>query len=415
MEKAWSKDPDAVSLWIHILMLANFQDREEMFGGKTIICKRGQFTTGRTQLVALTGIERSKIERLLKRFENEQQIKQQTSNLNRLITVLNYDKYQSMSNDTSNECATSVQRVCNECATNVHTIRIKQSKEEKELREDKKESSVILSKSDFIVNENKEKEEIAVDVASLKHRANDSERETITSLDTRDFFEPSKKDYRKLPEPLDSILSNAKLDGNKSIVDTWVAMLLAMGEKYNTNDWDLNTANKIWDIIQDNPKKYIADYFLQKLVRNELQLISKGGLRDRYLKSFYNDLNNKLESNDFTETINKTTEDKKLTNDVESYRNDEMDTDIAIDIAKNKKSKLDSVKKIVTRNCVDWSDYLAIVSDISAVVSGKQMPLTPAITGKIKNNYDSKIPVKEVIKKILKIVNGNLTINTNVL
>ena len=37
----------------------------------------------------------SKVKRILKSFENEHQIEQQTANKNRLITVVNWDKYQS--------------------------------------------------------------------------------------------------------------------------------------------------------------------------------------------------------------------------------------------------------------------------------------------------------------------------------
>lgn len=39
-------------------------------------------------------IEETKVQRILKTFENEQQIAQQTSNQNRLITILNWGCYQ---------------------------------------------------------------------------------------------------------------------------------------------------------------------------------------------------------------------------------------------------------------------------------------------------------------------------------
>lgn len=92
----YKKDSEAVHLWIHILICANRSNREEILGGKKIICEPGQFTTGRKQLSKDTGINESKIERLLNKFEkNEQQIKQEKTNTNRLISVINWLEYQS--------------------------------------------------------------------------------------------------------------------------------------------------------------------------------------------------------------------------------------------------------------------------------------------------------------------------------
>lgn len=96
MEKAFYKrDSEKVHLWIHMLMKAAWSEREEMLGGKIITCKPGQFTTGRKQLASETGINESKIERILNYFEKiEQQIEQRKTNTNRLITVLNWHEYQ---------------------------------------------------------------------------------------------------------------------------------------------------------------------------------------------------------------------------------------------------------------------------------------------------------------------------------
>lgn len=96
MQKAYySKDSEKVHLWIHLLMKANHDGYEEMLGGKPLLCKPGQFTTGRKQLSSETGISESKIERILTYFEKiEQQIEQQKSTTNRLISILNWAQYQ---------------------------------------------------------------------------------------------------------------------------------------------------------------------------------------------------------------------------------------------------------------------------------------------------------------------------------
>lgn len=107
----YKKDSEKVHLWIHLLLKAAHTGREETFRGKPIFCKPGQFTTGRKQLSDETGIHESKVERILKYLEvTEQQIEQQKSNINRLITILNWNEYQfseqqteQQSNSVSNE------------------------------------------------------------------------------------------------------------------------------------------------------------------------------------------------------------------------------------------------------------------------------------------------------------------------
>ena len=120
MSKAfYSKDSEKVHLWVHLLLCANHSGREEFFAGRPIICKSGQFTTGRKQLSEQTGISESKIERILTYFEKiEQQIEQQKSSTNRLISILNWSKYQvseqQIEQRVNNDRTTTEQRVNNE-------------------------------------------------------------------------------------------------------------------------------------------------------------------------------------------------------------------------------------------------------------------------------------------------------------
>lgn len=89
------KDSEKVHLWIHLLLSANWSEKEESLGGKPYLCKCGQFTTGRKHLSQQTGINESKIERILTYFEKtEQQIEQQKTSTNRLISITNWNNYQ---------------------------------------------------------------------------------------------------------------------------------------------------------------------------------------------------------------------------------------------------------------------------------------------------------------------------------
>lgn len=72
----------------------------------------GQILTSRVTLSKETGIHRSKLERILKAFENEQQIEQQTFTKYRVITILNWIDYQS--SEQQNEQQTSNKRATNE-------------------------------------------------------------------------------------------------------------------------------------------------------------------------------------------------------------------------------------------------------------------------------------------------------------
>ncbi|HQN92679.1 MAG TPA: hypothetical protein PLQ09_01050 [Prolixibacteraceae bacterium] len=123
----YHKDSEKVHLWIHLLLKANHTGRNEVFGGKQIFVKPGQFTTGRKQIRIETGISESKIERVLKYFEETKQlIVQQTSSSNRLITIVNWNTLFNF--EQRNEQQTNSKRTANE-----HTNRIENKKIEEGL------------------------------------------------------------------------------------------------------------------------------------------------------------------------------------------------------------------------------------------------------------------------------------------
>lgn len=92
--KGYYKKSTFVHLWVHCLMRANHKTTEIMWNGKTMKLKEGQFITGRNSLAHETGISQSSIQRILKYLEIEHQLEQRTTNTSRLITVVNWKKYQ---------------------------------------------------------------------------------------------------------------------------------------------------------------------------------------------------------------------------------------------------------------------------------------------------------------------------------
>ncbi len=111
VDSSFYKDSQAVHLWLHLIMKANHKDKCFMMNGSEITVKRGQLITGRKALSLETGIQESKIQRLLKAFEKCHMIEQQTNNRNRLITVLSYDSFQAGEQQMNNKRTTDEQQV----------------------------------------------------------------------------------------------------------------------------------------------------------------------------------------------------------------------------------------------------------------------------------------------------------------
>lgn len=110
-DKAYYKDSEFIHLWLHLLLCANHANGEYLNGYEIIKLKKGQFVTGRKKLSLETGISESKIERILKVFESEQQIEQQTNSRNRVISIVSWDKYQQTEQQTDNKWTASEQQV----------------------------------------------------------------------------------------------------------------------------------------------------------------------------------------------------------------------------------------------------------------------------------------------------------------
>lgn len=122
-------DGDYLAVWVWLLLHATSKRKAVRFGGKQVYLKPGELTTGRRRIVRELRISESKVQRILKTFENEQQIEQRTDRQCRLISILNWDKYQQ--NEQRNE-----QRVNNERTTSEQRVNTKQEcKECKEERE----------------------------------------------------------------------------------------------------------------------------------------------------------------------------------------------------------------------------------------------------------------------------------------
>lgn len=126
------KDGDYLSVWVFLLLNAAHTEHDVTFAGKRYTLKSGELTTGRKVISSQLHMSESKVQRILKTFENEHQIEQRTDRQCRLISIVNWDEYQS--DEQRNE-----QRVNNDRTTTEQRVNTKQEcKNEKNEKNEKK-------------------------------------------------------------------------------------------------------------------------------------------------------------------------------------------------------------------------------------------------------------------------------------
>lgn len=86
-----NKDADYLRVWIELHNMAAFDNSRRVdWKGKVITLKPGQLTAGRHQLAELTGVNESKVYRILDRLKSEHLIEQQTNFQTSLISICSW-------------------------------------------------------------------------------------------------------------------------------------------------------------------------------------------------------------------------------------------------------------------------------------------------------------------------------------
>ena len=130
------KDAEHLAIWSYLLMKAIFEPRDIIFNSNRVTLNPGQFSTGRKVISSELVISESKVQRILKAFESEQQIEQVTDFKCRIITIVNWEKYQSSEQvfeQQVNSSRTGSEQVVNtkEEYKNVKNVKIKEIKRER--------------------------------------------------------------------------------------------------------------------------------------------------------------------------------------------------------------------------------------------------------------------------------------------
>lgn len=94
LENPLSNKPDYLSVWLHILLMANHENKSFIWNNQKQIVREGQLLTGRKELSKKTGVAESQVYKILNYLEKEQQIEQQKTTKYTVITIVNWSRYQ---------------------------------------------------------------------------------------------------------------------------------------------------------------------------------------------------------------------------------------------------------------------------------------------------------------------------------
>ena len=123
----WYDDINTKTLFIHILLMANYEDRK--WHGETV--KRGSFLTSYQTLATQTGLTMQQVRTSIKKLLSTNDITKVTSNKNTVIIVPNYNLYkavQQTEEQTNNIEETNEQHSNNIQVTTTKNIKNKKNK-----------------------------------------------------------------------------------------------------------------------------------------------------------------------------------------------------------------------------------------------------------------------------------------------
>jgi hypothetical protein len=130
-EWEWYNNSNMVHLLIHLVLSANHKDGN--WRGQVV--KRGQLITGFKSLNSITGISIQSLRTCLERLKSTSEITIKATNKNSLITILNYDFYQSTELkeiDTNKQTTHDQQTINMQSTTNKNVKNVKNEKNDKE-------------------------------------------------------------------------------------------------------------------------------------------------------------------------------------------------------------------------------------------------------------------------------------------
>ncbi len=93
-ENPLSRDPAWVSVWVYLLTKATHKPYRLRVAGREVTLQPGQLFTGRHAIAEATGVDESKVRRLLRTMRSDQQIDQLRTVKGSIVTIRNWRQYQ---------------------------------------------------------------------------------------------------------------------------------------------------------------------------------------------------------------------------------------------------------------------------------------------------------------------------------
>ena len=162
LENPVFKNPELLQLFLYCLLRASHKPIKMYFGDEELEIGKGQFITGRFELAKDLHQNESSTYKRLVRLKNLHMVALKSNNKNTLVTVQNWDIYQSINNELDNVWTEEGQQNNNKITTKeqqsnnkvTHT-RSKECKNEKNVKNEKKKDIKTYSEqfNDFTDNE----------------------------------------------------------------------------------------------------------------------------------------------------------------------------------------------------------------------------------------------------------------------
>lgn len=109
--KHWcASDPNFLAVWLHLLSTANFENKKALINSRVVSVKRGQLIYGREAFSLRCGVSVAKLRRIMVILDKEGMINQQKTNKYTMISITNYDQYQSVNQQKTNKQPTNNQQ-----------------------------------------------------------------------------------------------------------------------------------------------------------------------------------------------------------------------------------------------------------------------------------------------------------------
>ncbi len=227
------KDSDHVAIWIYLLLNATHKEISVIFKGEKTILRPGQLIVGSKAIAEELNINYVKVHRVLNDFKVEKQIEKQASNKNSLITILNWEKYQSCEKQNEiqvkNNCNSDEIQMKNECNTtekqlknNCNSTEIQQKSETQSEKQIVTENALNMALNQEETQTSEKQNEIP-----MKNKCNSSEKQVKNNCNSSENKQECKEcnnntsSYSYLEEKYARMINSAEKELLDYLLETY--------------------------------------------------------------------------------------------------------------------------------------------------------------------------------------------------